>query len=344
MDKIRLGRTGLEVSSVSFGVLPLQRTPMPEATKILRRAYEGGINYYDTARMYSDSEEKLGAAFAGMRGKVIISTKSMGKSGQEMTKELENSLKNLKTDYIDIWQTHNPAKVPVPDDGSGIYEAMLTAQKSGKTRFIGLTNHLAGNAVQAVESGLYDTLQFPFSLLAYGEDLRMPALCREADMGFIAMKALAGGLIRNVPAAFAFIRLHPNAVPIWGIQRLEELEEFLALEANPPPWDTAMATTAEKERAELGGEFCRGCGYCLPCPAEIPIHWLARMIPLLSRSPWKAQYTPKAMEEYNRAANCTHCGNCASRCPYHLDTPRLVETNYKFYLSFLKEKQAKGEI
>ena len=171
MHKIRLGRTGLTASSVSFGALPLQRVPLAEAVRILRRAYEAGINFFDTARAYSDSEEKLGAGLADVRRHILIATKTKGGSAADMVKDLETSLKNLKTDYVDLWQIHNPDKVPCPGDGSGIYVAMLAARKAGKVRFIGLTNHLIGNAFQAADSGLYDTVQFPFSVLSTGRDL-----------------------------------------------------------------------------------------------------------------------------------------------------------------------------
>lgn len=342
MRMIRLGRTGLNVTEVGFGALPLQRVPLDEAGKILRRAYDGGINFYDTARNYSDSEEKIGAALADVRKNIIIATKSMSANGEKIISDLDASLRTLKTDYVDLLQIHNPSTVPAPGDGTGRYEALTTLREQGKIRFIGLTNHSLDRALAAAESGLYDTIQFPFSLLSTDREVRLTTRCKELDLGFIAMKAMGGGIIREVPATFAFIRHHDNVVPIWGVQRMEELEQFLDLQRNPPAWDEAMQALARKERDALGKEFCRGCGYCLPCPADIPIALMARMALLLARGRWQTFAAPETQEKMHKAKDCTHCGACAARCPYGLDTPTLVRENYKAYAAFLEEKKAAG--
>jgi aryl-alcohol dehydrogenase-like predicted oxidoreductase len=342
MRTIRLGKTGLQATEVSFGALPIQRISFDEAERILRRAHDAGITFFDTARAYSDSEEKMGRAFAPIRKNILIATKTQATSGEQVTQQLETSLGNLKTDYVDILQIHNPASVPFPDDGTGRYEAMLRAKEQGKIRHIGLTNHRIERALQAAESGLYTTIQYPFSMLSSDREIALVDRCRELDLGFIAMKGLAGGLIRNIPAAFAFMRGHETVVPIWGIQKIEELEEFLALQKNPPAWDETMRLEAEKEKESLGKDFCRGCGYCLPCEQGIPIPILARMRLFLGRGPWQRFVTPKAQEDMARAEQCTHCGLCASRCPYELDTPELVRFNYACYKDFLAEKRAEG--
>ncbi|GHV53422.1 aldo/keto reductase [Deltaproteobacteria bacterium] len=342
MRKISFGRTNLQVTEVAFGALPIQRVSFEEAAKILRRAYDAGINFFDTARGYSDSEEKMGLALSPVRKNIIIASKSQGKTGDVVSKHIETSLKNLKTNYLDLIQIHNPDDVPLPDDGTGRYEAMVKARDAGKVRFIGLTNHSLDRVTIAAKSGLYDTIQYPFSMISMDRELGIAKLCQELNLGFIAMKAMSGGLIRNVPAAFAFMRRFPNVVPIWGIQKMEELEEFLALEANPPVWDEAMRQAAEQERAALGKDFCRSCGYCMPCPEAIPIRTIARMILLLGRSPWEKQTTPEAQQEMAKSENCTNCGTCASRCPYELDTPRLVRENYAYYKQFIAEKKACG--
>ena len=344
MRTIRLGRTNIEATAVSFGALPIQRVEMQEATRIFRRAYDAGVTFYDTARAYTDSEEKMGVAFAGIRQRITIATKSKGKDGDAITRDIEKSLSMLQTDYIDLLQIHNPAKYPQPDDGTGRYEAMLKAKEQGKIRFIGLTSHSVERAAAALESGLYDTIQYPFSLLATDAELGLAKRCSDLDIGYIAMKSLAGGLIRNIPAAYAFLRRHDNVVPIWGVQKMEELEEFLALEANPPRWDDAILAAIEEERKDLSGNFCRGCGYCQPCPAEIPIQMLARMILFLKRSQWRGQVKPEVQASMAHAENCTNCGACAKRCPYELDTPTLVKENYAFYKEFVAEKKAQGLI
>ena len=335
MDTIRLGRTNLTVSKNGFGALPVQRTDMEEACRILRRAYEGGINYFDTARMYTDSEEKLGLALHDVRERIIISTKTMSTTVEGFWEDLRTSLRLLQTDYVDIYQFHNPAFCPKPGDGTGLYEAMLQAREKGLIRYIGFTNHRLPLAEEAVRSGLYDTLQFPFSYLASEQEEALVRLCEEHDVGFICMKALAGGLITRSDVAYAYLRQFPVA-PIWGIQRMNELEEFLSYQENPPVLDGEMRAYIEKEREELVGEFCRGCGYCMPCPVGIEINNCARMSLLLRRSPTSGHLSPAGQEKMKKIENCISCGQCKARCPYGLDTPALLKKNYQDYKTFLQ--------
>ena len=233
-DIVTLGRTGITVNKNGFGALPIQRIGKEAAVKLVRKAYEAGITFFDTARWYTDSEIKLGEAFEGMREKVYIATKTGAKTPEEFWEDLHTSLHNLRTDYIDIYQFHNPAFCPVPGDGSGLYEAMAEAKEQGKVRHIGITNHRLSVAREAVESGLYETLQFPFCYLTGEKELALVEKCKDADMGFIAMKALSGGLITNSAAAYAFQAQYDNVLPIWGVQRESELEEFISYIENPP--------------------------------------------------------------------------------------------------------------
>jgi predicted aldo/keto reductase-like oxidoreductase len=339
MHMLRLGRTELIVSRVAFGALPIQRISSEETTRILRKAVEGGVTFFDTARSYSNSEEKLGMAFAGgLRQKLIIATKTHAGDAEGIRKDIRTSLANLRSDYVDLYQFHNPKTVPLPGDGTNRYETFLELKKSGAVRFIGITNHSLSNAMQAVESGLYDTLQFPFSLLADDKEVHLVQRSRKADMGFLGMKGLGGGLIRNIPATFAFTRRFDNVLPLWGIQRMEELEEFLALDASPPVWDKRMADAVAAEKNALGQAFCRGCGYCLPCPAHIEISVVARMGMLLNRSPWERFATPEWQTKIAGVNQCMRCNACKSRCPYELDTPTLVADNASAYRRFMKEK------
>ena len=338
MQTLRLGRTELHVGRVAFGALPIQRIAIEDSTRILHRAVDAGITFFDTARNYTDSEEKMGAALSGMRHKIIIATKTNGTDAAKIRQDIQTSLSNLRTDYVDIYQTHNPKTVPLPGDGTGRYETFLELKASGAIRFIGLTAHSVDNAIKAVQSGLYDTVQFPFSLLASGKDLDLPGMCRDADVGFLGMKGLGGGLIRNIPAAFAFTRRYDNVLPLWGIQTLAELEEFLALDAAPPAWDHSMEEAVQAETAALGKSFCRACAYCLPCPAKIEIPTVARLMPLLGRSPWQRFATPEWQEKIAKTKDCTLCGACKTRCPYELDTPALVAENAAGYRRFMQEK------
>ncbi len=338
MVKVTLGNTGITVEKNAFGALPIQRISTQEAVKLLRKAYDKGVTFFDTARFYTDSEEKLGEAFEGMREKVYIATKTGATDAEGFWKDIHTSLKNLRTGYIDIYQFHNPAFCPKPGDGSGLYEAMLEAREKGMVRHIGITNHRLSVAHEAVESGLYETLQFPFCYLATEKDVELVEKCREAGMGFIAMKALSGGLITDSAAAYAFLAQYGHVLPIWGVQRESELDEFLSYIENPPAMNEELAAVIAKDREELLGDFCRGCGYCMPCPVGIEINNCARMSLLIRRSPSAAQLTPQAQEKMKKIEDCLHCGRCKSKCPYGLDTPVLLEKNYKDYCEILAGK------
>ena len=338
MEMVRLGKTEITVPKNGFGALPVQRVSLEDGVKLLRNAYEGGFRFFDTARAYSDSEEKLGEALADVREHIFLATKTMAKDGEGFKRDLDASLKLLKTDYIDIYQFHNPSFCPKPGDGSGLYEAMEEAKRQGVVRHIGITNHRIHVAREAIESGLYETLQFPFCYLATDKDLELVEKCKEADMGFIAMKALSGGLITNSAAAYAYLAQYDNVLPIWGVQRQSELEEFLRYMDEPPALTEELRAVIEGDRKELSGNFCRGCGYCMPCPVGIEINTCARMSLLIRRSPSDKQLTEKAQAMMKKIENCLHCGACAKKCPYGLDTPKLLEENYKDYQEILAGK------
>jgi predicted aldo/keto reductase-like oxidoreductase len=321
-----------------FGALPIQRVSIEEAVFLLNKAYDGGIRFFDTARFYTDSEEKLGEAFHGKRDEVILATKTGAAAADGFWRDLETSLHNLRTDHIDLYQFHNPPFCPKPGDGSGLYEAMAEAKRQGKVRFIGITNHRLAVAREAVESGLYDTLQFPFSYLASEADLELVELCGQANMGFLAMKALSGGLITNSRAAYAYLSQFSHVLPLWGVQRENELDEFLSYIEEPPTMDAEVAAWIEQDKNALSGEFCRGCGYCMPCPVGIEINNCARMSLLIRRSPSQLQLTSEVQAKMKRIEECLHCGQCMAKCPYGLETPNLLAKNYKDYLEILEGK------
>lgn len=319
----------------AFGALPIQRVSTEMAVKLLRRAYEGGMRFFDTARAYSDSEVKVGEAFDGMRKKVFIATKTGAKTPEEVRAQVETSLKNLRTDYIDIYQFHCADQCYRPGDGTGMYECMEELKKEGKIRHIGITAHKLYIAEEAVESGLYETLQYPFSYLSSEKEIALVKKCKEANMGFIAMKGLAGGLINRSEAAMAFMSQFDNALPIWGIQKEKELEEWLSYMAETPTMNEELTAYIEKEQKELTGEFCRGCGYCMPCPAGIMINQCARMSLMLRRAPSKDWLTPEMQAEMKKIEVCLHCNQCMKKCPYELNTPELLKKNYEDYKKVL---------
>ena len=331
MTEVVLGSTEIKVNKNGFGALPIQRISHEDAGELLKMAYNAGINFFDTARFYTDSETKIGEALGDVRENIYIATKTAAQNSDDFWKDLNTSLNNLKTDYIDIYQFHNPSFCPKPGDGTGLYEAMLEAKAQGKIRHIGITNHRLAVANEAIDSGLYETLQFPFCYLATEKDLELVKKCKEADMGFIAMKALSGGLINNSAAAYAFEAQYDNVLPIWGVQRKSELEEFISYIDNPPVMNDEIKALIEHDRKELSGEFCRGCGYCMPCPAGIEINNCARMSLMLRRAPSDAQLTPEMQAKMKKIENCLHCNKCKSKCPYGLDTPTLLQKNYEDY-------------
>lgn len=338
METVRLGKTGIVTNKNAFGALPIQRISDEDAVHLLKKAYENGMTYFDTARWYTDSEHKLGLAFEGIRDKVYIATKTGATNAEGFWKDLETSLENLKTDYIDVYQFHNPAFCPKPGDESGLYDAMLKAKEQGKVKHIGITNHRLAVANEAVDSGLYETLQFPFCYLATEKDIALVEKCKEKDMGFVAMKALSGGLITNSAAAYAYLAQYDNVLPIWGVQRERELDEFLSYIGNPPAMTEEIKALIEHDREELLGEFCRGCGYCMPCPMGIEINNCARMSLLLRRSPSAGHLSKEGQEKMMKIENCIHCNQCKSKCPYGLDTPALLQKNLEDYKNVLAGK------
>ena len=338
MAQVTLGKTGITVNKNGFGALPIQRISHQEAAALLRRAFDSGIGFFDTARVYSNSEEKIGLGLSEVRQQLYIATKTAAETAEAFWKDLHTSLTLLKTDYVDLYQFHNPAFCPKPGDGTGLYEAMEEAKRQGKIRHIGITNHRLNMAMEAIQSGLYETLQFPFNYLSGPKETELVELCQEKNMGFLAMKALSGGLITNSAAAYAF-QAGYDTLPIWGIQRTSELEEFLGYIENPPEMTAELEAVIEKDRQELAGSFCRGCGYCMPtCPAKIDIATAARMSLLLRRSPSAGHLSPEGQALMKKVEDCTHCGQCAAHCPYELDTPTLLEENYRDYKEVLAGK------
>lgn len=338
MKQVTLGSTGITVPQNAFGALPIQRDDKETAAKILRGAYDGGMTFFDTARAYSDSEEKVGYALSDVRKNIFIATKTAAADPEEMKRQLETSLSMLKTDYIDIYQFHQSSRCYAPGDGTGMYEQMEDFKRQGMIRHIGITSHKIGVAEECIESGLYETLQFPLSYLSGERETDLVRKCIDKNMGFIAMKALAGGLITNSRAAFAYMSQFENTVPIWGIQKYSELEQWLSYMDTPPVLDSTLLGVIEHDKKELGLDFCRGCGYCMPCPQGIMINQCARMSLMLRRAPSEAWLSDYWQQEMKKTEKCIGCGACKKKCPYELDTPELLKKNYDDYKNVLSGK------
>lgn len=338
MGSITLGRTGITTESLGFGALAIQRISEAESVRLMRRAFDGGITFFDTARCYTTSEERLGLAFHSLWPKITIATKTMALTADEFWADLHESLNNLKTDCIDLYQFHNPPFCPRPEDGSGLYEAMLTAREQGKIRFIGLTNHRLAVAQEAIDSGLYNTLQYPFNYLSTDAERRLPALCKQNSIGFLGMKSLSGGLLKHAAAAYAWIHRQGNVLPLVGIQKDCELDEFLACIRSTPELTEDMLRLIEEDRRQLTGDFCRGCGYCMPCPMGIDIPTCARASLLMRREPASIILSDEGLEKIRKVESCIQCGQCMKKCPYQLNTPNLLRRHYQDVMEVLAGK------
>lgn len=335
MKLVTLGKTGITTPQNAFGALPIQRVSLETAVALLRRANEGGMVFFDTARAYTDSEEKVGAAFADRREKVFIASKTAAETPEGFWKDLQTTLANLRTDYLDIYQFHCVGRCYRPGDGTGMYEAMLEARARGMIRHIGITAHKIDIAEEIVASGLYETLQFPFRYLASERDIALVKACEEAGMGFIAMKGLSGGLLNNSRACMAFMSQFDGVVPIWGVQRQSELDEWLSYFTQEAVMDDEMEKVIAQDRAELMGDFCRGCGYCAPCSVGIIINQCARMSQMIRRAPSKDWLSPQWQAEMAKIDLCVNCGACVKRCPYELNIPVLLRKNREDYRKIL---------
>lgn len=333
MDNVRLGKTNLEVNKIGFGALPIQRRNMDDSIEILLKAYENGVDFYDTARFYTDSEEKLGKAFEDIRQDIYLASKTAAENVDDFWNDLETTLKELRTDYLDLYQHHNLSFCPKENDD--LSKAMIEAKDQGLINHIGITTHKITFAHEALESGLYETLQYPFSYLSGKKELQLVEKCKKLDVGFIAMKAMGGGLLKNSKASFAYMNQFDNVLPIWGIQHDYELEEFLSYPTDLILNDE-LTHIIEKDKSELGDNFCRGCAYCMPCPEDINISLCARMSLWIRRFPTEPNLDERTQEIMKKTQDCIECYACVDNCPYELDIPNLLKENYEDYMNVLE--------
>jgi predicted aldo/keto reductase-like oxidoreductase len=337
MITTRLGKTGLMVSRVGMGGIPLQRPTEDEAIQIVHRALDLGINFIDTAAGYGNSEERFGRALAALvdrRDQVIIATKSGWPSKAGATEELERSLKRLRTDVIDIWQLHNISsaeKYAQVIGPGGSLEAAQEALQAGKIRHIGISSHNLDVAMEAVRSGLFETIQFPFNYVTREPVDELIPLAREQDVGFIGMKPFAGGRLENANLSIKYVLQFDSVVPDPGIQTVEEIEEIVAI-VESGDWELTPQELQQIEvrRAELGTQFCRQCGYCQPCPEDVQIPMV-----MITETMWKLWPRETFLEWMGKvidgARNCVQCGECEAKCPYQLPIREMIAENIAFY-------------
>ena len=339
MQYRKLGNSDMVISELGFGGIPILRLPTNEAVEILRHAYDQGITFYDTANAYQDSEEKIGKAFAGMRDKVVIATKSMKRDAAGTTEHINNSLKMLQTDYIDLYQFHQVAQdsawEQLTASGGGL-EAALKAQQEGKLRYIGITSHSLPMAIKLIKTKLFVTVQFPFNFIENEPSIQLHPLAEEMGLGIIAMKPFAGGVIDNAELAFAFLRQYPAVIPIPGFDSIASVDQIVNFYEKPNIVTDEHRQKMDQYRQELGKVFCRRCEYCQPCPHGVMI------TPAMGYKIQAARMSGRTSVKFSQVAmdsvtNCIECGVCLNRCPYNLPIPEILKRNYDLYEQHRKE-------
>ena len=336
MKTIRLGKTGLEVSRIGFGGIPIQRLAEDEAIKVVQRCLDLGVTFLDTANGYSTSEERIGKAIAGRREQIVIATKTAARDRATAQEHLELSLKRLDTDYIDLWQFHNVSTFEAYEQvlaHNGAMEAAQEALRAGKIRHIGLSSHSMDIALKAVPSGHFETIQFPFNFVTDEAATELIPLTQEHDVGFIAMKPLAGGLLDNAVLAIKYLLKFDHIVPDPGIERIEEIEEIVGIVQGAWELTSQEQREIKRIRAQVGTRFCRRCGYCQPCPQGVSIVLIMVLRSFCKRLPAERLFTGWIAEAVESAENCIECGECEEKCPYHLPIREMIVENMAFYES-----------
>jgi hypothetical protein len=339
MRFLQLGSTGMTVSELGFGGIPILRLETGEAEKIVRHAFDRGINFFDTAYAYRDSEEKIGRAFSGCRDKVIIATKTMRRDGAGALEQLEQSLQRLQTDYIDLYQLHQVAQESVWQTISapgGALEVLQKAKAAGKIRFLGVTSHSRPMAIKLIQTGLFSTVQFPFNFIEVDAAGDLHPEARRLGLGILVMKPFAGGVIDNATVAFKYLRQYPDAIPLPGfdsVAAVDEVVSFYEMANQVSAEDEALMTTY---RRELGQQFCRRCEYCQPCPQGVMI------TPAMGYQVVARRMSPAVSVEFSRAAmetvpQCIECGICIQRCPYNLPIPTMLKKHYAMWEEHCRE-------
>ena len=334
MRRIRLGKSGLMATQVGLGGIPIQRLSEDEAIAVVKGCLDLGLNFIDTSRAYTTSEERIGKAIAGRRDEVIIATKSLARDRATLLADLEVSLRLLGVEAIDLYQLHN---VSSKEDyqhvigPGGALEGALEAQRSGKVKHIGITSHTLDVAKGAVQSGLFETILFPLNFVAREPGEELYPLAMACDVGFIVMKPLAGGMLDNARLAFKYLLQFPDAVCVPGVERVQQMEEIVRIVSEPAALTNAEQQEMDRVRKELGDRFCRRCQYCQPCPQGISINFL-----MIAESMWKRMPLSEFLKSYatqveKAATDCEKCGECEDKCPYGLPIREMLDEAIALY-------------
>ena len=343
METIRLGKTEMMVSKLGFGGIPIQRLAEDEAVAVVRRCLDLGITFLDTANGYTTSEERIGKAIKGRRQGLILATKSGARTREGVEEHLKLSLERLRVEFIDLYQFHGVSDSKNLDmvlDANGPMAVAEEAKRAGVVKHIGITSHSMDVAKEAVKSDRFETIMFPFNFIACEPADELLPLCREHDVGFIAMKPLAGGMLDNVTIAFKYLFQFPDLVPIPGIEKIHEIEEIFQLLERRRQMTETEQQKMQRLRDELGTRFCRRCDYCQPCTEEIPISMVMTSASFFKRMPPERFFSGFISEGLEKAANCTDCGECEERCPYNLPIREMMAEQVKW---FQEEKRKYNE-
>ena len=324
----------MQVSEVGLGGIPIQRLDEDEAIRVVQRCLGLGVNYIDTAHGYGNSEERIGKAIAGRRDGLIIATKSHGFDAATFRAEMEQSFQRLNVEHIDLFQFHwirNQEQYDQVTAKGGALDIAREAQEAGRIGHIGVTSHNMDIAIKMVESGHFETMMFPFNFITREPADELIPACRKHDVGFIAMKPMAGGLLENATLAFKYLRQEPDVVPLVGIQDVGEIEEIATIVEGPTAFTVDEEAEVERMRGELGTRFCRACDYCQPCTQGIGISQMMRIRGFGKRTHPDSFFGDWGQPLVAKAETCVDCGDCEARCPYELPIREMMRENVAWY-------------
>lgn len=334
MEKIRLGKTGLMVTRLGFGGIPIQRLTEDEATKVVKGCLDLGIQFLDTANAYTISEGCVGRAIAGKRDNLIISTKSSSRKKEGMRHHLDLSLKHLGVGYVDLYNLHNVSTIEEYDRAvapGGVLEAAQEAKRAGLVRHIGITCHTLEPAQKAVASGLFETIMFSFNFVGDEARDKLLPLCRQNDVGFIVMKAMAGGVLQDATVALKWLMQFPDIAILLGVDKLSQMEEAASIINGPATMTAEELRRMQQIKDELGPRFCHRCDYCQPCKEKVNISMVISQKSFHNRMPPSHVFRSWIGEALETGYKCCQCGECEPKCPYHLPIRDMIQEHMEFY-------------
>jgi predicted aldo/keto reductase-like oxidoreductase len=340
MQRVILGKTGLRVSQVAFGGIPIQRVDDQEAVRVIRHCLDLGVNFLDTAYGYGTSEERIGRAIAGRREGLVLASKSPARDGKTFREHLDLSFQRLGVDRIDLYQFHNVSDRAAYEQilaPGGALDVAREAKAAGRIGHIGITSHSLEMALEMVPSGHFETLMFPFNFITDEPAERLLPLCEEHGVAFLSMKPMGGGMLENARLAFQFLRHYPAAIPVVGIEQQAEIDEIVSIMQSPAGLSDADRAEIKRLREELGTRFCRRCGYCQPCEQGVDISTVVNLRSFGKRFPRERMYGEWGETIVAKAEGCVECGVCESRCPYQLPIREIIREN----VAWFRQEQAR---